>query len=122
MTPKNIMSAYKAISELSNCAFPYKITRQIRILRNRLSEEFEAVLDAEKTLVKKYEGELGPESSYKFKSSEAAAQFYTEYQKMIVEECDINLPCVDISKYVDSITISTAAIDALDGLVIFEEV
>lgn len=121
MTPKDVMKAYKAINELANCVFPYKVTRQVHMLKKRLEEEFEIVLSSEKNLVAEHGGKVDSTGMYKFANSETAHKFDKAYQDMLNQESDIDLPRVDLSKYQNAIVASAATIDALDGLVLFEE-
>lgn len=121
MTPKKIMEAYKAVNELANCIFPYAVTRQICLLKKRLTEEFYIVLKSEKDMVHKYGGEFSEDRTYKFSSHDDAAQFYREYQNFLDQEIYIDLPKVDVSKCQSTLVISAASIAALEGVVTFEE-
>lgn len=121
MTPGQVMSAYKAVNELANCAFPYSVTRQVHALKKKLTDEFNIVLEAEKALVAKHKGTASENGSYHFETVEAATAFHREYQDFLHQEGDVNLPKVDLSRCFDSIVISAASIDALEGIVIFEE-
>ncbi|MCM1220614.1 MAG: hypothetical protein NC548_39615 [Lachnospiraceae bacterium] len=121
MTPSQVMSAYKAVNELANCAFPYSVTRQVHALKKKLTDEFNTVLEAEKTLVAKHHGTVIENGSYHFETVEAATVFHKEYQDFLNQESDINLPTVDVSRCGDAVIISATSMDALEGLVIFEE-
>lgn len=120
MTPKKIMEAYKAVNELANCVFPYKVTRQVHKLKKKLEDEFEAILDAEKALVSKHGGEFR-DGTYKFGSLEVAEAFNREYMAFLEQESEVHLPKVDVSKCLGSVTVSAYAIDALEGIVDFGE-
>lgn len=122
MTPNEIISAYRAVQELSGVVFPYKLARDIARLKTRLSEEFDVVLNVEQALVKSHGGK-SKGGRYDFPSSAAKAAFAREYEELMNQnDSAISLPAVDISKYVDTLRISPDAIAALDGIVIFEEV
>lgn len=121
MTPGQVMSAYKAVNELANCAFPYSVARQVHALKKKLTDEFNIVLEAEKTLVAKYRGTTSENGSYHFETVEAATAFHKEYRDFLNQEGDVDLPKADVSRCFDAVVISAASIDALEGIVIFEE-
>lgn len=121
MTAKQITNAYLHINELSTAILPYKAARDLVLLRKRLKEEFDVVLEMEHSLVKKYGGSINADGTYKMPDEETAERFLEEHKKAQEEEADIKLPVVDLTPYVWSIKVSAAAVEALDGLVIFEE-
>lgn len=121
MTPIKVMAAYKAIHELSVCVLPYKTARQVHKLRTKLTEEFDTVLNAEKTMVEKHGGKV-QNGTYDFPSAEAGIAFKKEYDEFLQQEDDIVLPRVDATKCSDAIRISASAIEVLEGLVDFGEV
>lgn len=121
MTPSQVMNAYKAINELSKCAFPYAVTRRVYALRKKLTDEFNAVVDAEKALVAKYKGTVTETGVYHFETVEAADKFHKEYQNFLNQESDIELPIVDVSRCSDAVILSATSLESLEGIVIFEE-
>ncbi len=120
MTPNQIIGAYKAIHELTTIIFPYAVTRNIANLRNRLKEEFQIIADIESGIIKKYGGEL-KNNSIQFPNKEARQKYITEYNSIMAEKDNVELPVVNLSKYTDRIAISPDAMNALEGIVIFEE-
>lgn len=120
MTPKQIVAAYKAIHELSGTVLPYRAARGVEALKKRLTEEFETVLEMERNLAEEYGGKLGS-GGYRFPDREQAERFRTIHNAAMEQEDDIPLPAVDLSKYTDMLRISPGAIEALEGLVIWEE-
>lgn len=121
MTLNQIVSACAHINELSKSVFPYQTARSLCRLKKRLKDELDVVLDIEKTMVSAYGGTVNRDGSYKFPSAEQQKQFIAEYEKTLTQEQDIKLPVVDLSKFTNSIRISPAAMEALDGIVIFEK-
>lgn len=121
MTPNQITSAYKAIIRLSNAVFPYKTARSIAKLKRRLAEEVDTISDTEKRIIEKYGGTVKKNGSVTIEDREQADACVEELDGFREQEDDIKLPVVDLSKYVDSIRISPSDIDALDGIVIFEQ-
>lgn len=120
MTPNKIVSAYKAIHELSSMVFPYKVSRNIASLKKRLTEEFDTVAAMEKAMVDKYDGKPH-NGSFKFPDEKKAESFRKEYDAAMQQDDEIKLPVVDLSRYMDMVRISPNAVEALEGLVIFEK-
>ena len=121
MTPNDIKNAYKAIPELSGTVFPYKVSRGIAALRKRLGEELETVAAMEMALVEKYGGIVEPNGSIRVRGANSQA-FADEYNALMAQDDEsIKLPVVDVSAYDDTLRISPGAVEALEGIVIFEE-
>lgn len=120
MTPKQIMEAYKAIHELAACVLPFKTARSVHKLKVRLVEEFDTVLNAEKSMAEKYGGTV-KDGRYFFESEEDAAHFHAEYAEFLKQEDSIDLPYVDVSRCLDAVRISPAAIEVLETIVCFGE-
>lgn len=120
MTPNQIKNAYRATLRLSNAVFPYKVARSISNLGNRLAEEVKTVSNVEKAIIEKYGGTVERNGAVTIEDPENACKCVEELNDFREQGDDIKLPVVDLSKYVDSIRISPADIDALEGLVIFE--
>lgn len=121
MTPNQIKDAFKAIQELSGVVFPYRVSRDISALKKRLGEELETVAGMEKALVEKYGGSVARNGSIKI-SGEDAQAFADEYNALMAQDDkSIKLPVVDVSAYADTLRISPGAVDALDGIVIFDK-
>ena len=121
MTPNQIKDAYGAIQQLSGVVFPYRVSRGLSALKKRLGEELDTVAGMEKALVEKYGGKVGRNGSIKIAGADAQA-FADEYNAMMVQDDEsIKLPVVDVSAFADTIRISPGAVEALEGIVIFEE-
>lgn len=120
MTPRKIMGAYKAIHELIPIVLPYKAARQITKLKKRLVEEFETVVAQEEALVQEYGGQREG-NRYKFSDEQVAQDFQVAHTAFLNQEDSIDLPHVDLSSYQDMIRVSIGAIEALEGIVTFEE-
>lgn len=122
MTPNQIKNAYKAIQELSGVGFPYRVSRGISAIKKRLGEELETVAEMENALVEKYGGRVERGGSIKISGSDAQA-FADEYNALMEQDDEsIKLPAVDVSAFADALRISPGAVEALEGIVIFEEV
>lgn len=122
MTPKQIIDAYRGIRELANITLPFKVSRGILKLKKAIDEEFEAVRSYEEQLAERFAGKNEPGGRLSFATREDADAFLAEKEKFMAEENeDIKLPTVDLSKVADQIRVSAAAMEALDGLVKFEE-
>lgn len=121
MTPNDIKNAYKAIQELSGTVFPYKVSRGIAALRKRLGEELETVAAMEMALVEKYGGAIERGGSIKISGADAQA-FSDAYNALMAQDDEsIKLPVVDVSACADTIRISPGAVEALEGIVIFDK-
>lgn len=120
MTPNQIVKAYRAVNELTNTVLPYKAARGVTSLSRRLQEEFGVVAAMERAMAEKHRGRL-EKGTYRFPDNETAHSFSEEYKQAMEQNDDVELPIVDLSKYIDLIRISPGAIEALDGIVIFEE-
>lgn len=122
MTPNQIKNAYKAIQELSGVVFPYRVSRGISALKKRLGEELDTVAGMEKALVEKYGGKVDRNGAIKISGDDAQA-FADEYNALMAQDDEsIKLPAVDVSAFADTLRISPGAVEALEGIVIFEEV
>lgn len=119
MTPSKISSIYRAVNELSVCVFPYRAAREVYALKRKLQEEFETILETEKSIVEKYEGKF-VQNGYNFSSEEKAKSFKEEYERFMNQEAEIELPKVDISQCSESLKISPKSIESLEGIVKFE--
>lgn len=121
MTPIQVISAYKAVLRLSETAFPYKTARSVAGLKNRLAEEVETISAAEKAIVEKYGGTISKNGAISIEDQEQAEKCADALNEFRNQDDDIRLPHVDLSKFSDNVRISPAAIDALEGIVIFEQ-
>lgn len=121
MTPKKTIETYGAIQELVTCVLPYRAARELQKLRNKLQEEFDIVLQAELAMVKEYGGTTKG-NSYQFDTAEQANRFNEAYENFLNQEDDVAYPSVDLSKCVDSIRISSRALEALEPFINFGEV
>ena len=121
MTPNEIKNAYRAVQELSGVVFPYRVSRGISALKKRLGEELDTVAGMEKALVEKYGGKVDRNGSITL-SGENAQAFSEEYNAIMAQDDEsIKLPAVDVSAFADTLRISPGAVDALEGIVIFEK-
>lgn len=120
MTPREIVNANRAIAELSGVVLPYKAARAIAILKKRLREEFDVVLGQENAIAEKYNGKRTA-AIVNFESDEIAEAFTEEYESFMTEDTGVKFSPVDLSKYADMLRLSPSAIEALDGIVIFEK-
>lgn len=121
MTPNGVKNAFKAIQELSGVVLPYKVSRNLSKLKKRLGEELDTVAGMEQALIKRYGGKIEKNGAIKISGADAQA-FADEFNALMAQNDDsIKLPTVDLSKYTDMIRISPGAVEALEGIVIFEE-
>lgn len=121
MTPNEIKNAYKAVQELSGVVFPYRVSRGISALKKRLGEELDTVAGMEKALVEKFGGKVDRNGSITL-SGEHAQAFSDEYNALMAQDDEsIKLPAVDVSAFADTIRVSPGAVDALEGIVIFDK-
>lgn len=120
LTPKQVTTAYRAVTELSNIVLPYRAARAVAALKKRLAEENDTVAAAEKNLVKEYGGQVSPGGHCDFPDDDAAQRFNGAREAFLEQEDEIKLPAVDLSKHTSLIRITPAAIEALEGIVIFE--
>lgn len=120
MTPIQIGDAYRAVLRLSATVFPYAVARNIAKLKKRLEDEVDTVANAERAISEKYGGTFKRDGTIIIEDPEKGEKCADELNEFRQQDDDIKLPVVDLSKYVDSIRISPADIDALEGIVIFE--
>lgn len=120
MKPTQIVKAYRAVQELSGVVLPYRVSRGIAELSRRLSEEFDTIAAMEKNMLDEYGGTADSGGVIHFPSEDASKAFFAKYKEAMEQEDDIELPAVDLSKYVDSIRISAGAAEALEDIIIFE--
>lgn len=120
MTANQIVNAYRAVHELKGLVFPYKTAREVARLKKKLDEEMTVIIGMEQAIVQKHGGKTKPNGSYDFDSSASAAACKAELDGFNQEEVAVELPVVDLTEFVDQVSISPAAIEALEGIVIFE--
>lgn len=119
MTPNQIVSAHRAIKEISGMVFPFKTARAVAGLKRRLQEEFEVIANAERAMIEKHGGKANG-AIIDFDAPEKAKEFQAEYDAFMSEEAEIKLPTVNLSKHTDMLRLTPDSIEALDGIVIFE--
>lgn len=120
MTTKQVVEAYRASRELSEMVLPFKVARAVARLRKRLGEEHFTVLEMERAMVDSCHGKEDVDG-YSFPTEEERKAFFTAHRKMMEQEDDIKLPVVDLSAFASQLRITPGAIEALEGLVIFEK-
>lgn len=120
MTANQIVNAYRAVHELKGLVFPYKTAREVARLKKKLDEEMTVIIGMEQAIVQKHGGKTKPNGSYDFDSPASAAACKAELDGFNQEEVAVELPVVDLTEFVDQVSISPTAIEALEGIVIFE--
>lgn len=121
MTPREIINIHNALNELSKTVFPYKTARKIAGLSKRVKEEIDIINSQEHAIANKYGGKYEPGGKINFSDSDAAVKFAKEFDVMMDEDVDVNFTPVDVSKYTDALRLTPKTIEALDGVIIFEE-
>lgn len=120
MTTTKVTAAYRAAMELSNIVLPYKPARSVATLAKRLAEENDIVADMEKKLAAEYGGKARRGGIFDFPDPETAKKFQDALEETREQEAEIKLPTVDLTGHTGLIRITPAALEALDGIVIFE--
>lgn len=120
MTPNKVVSAYRAIKEVSGMVFPYKTARAVASLKRKLQDEVDTIANTERALIEKHGGKANG-LKIDFESHEKAVEFQAEYDGFMGQEAEIKLPAVDLSMHIDTLRLSPDNIEALDGIVIFEK-
>ena len=121
MTPERIVRIHDALDELSGVRFPYKVARQLAVLNRRVNEETAIIYTMERDLVKQFGGTVSKLGALRFDSNEAREAFAAAHETIMLEENEeVSLPTVDLAKYTSMLTLSPSALDALEGVVIFE--
>ncbi|MBR3752801.1 MAG: hypothetical protein IKK50_06700 [Ruminiclostridium sp.] len=120
MTANQIVNAYRAVHELKGLILPYKAARAVAKLKKKLDEEMQVIIGMEQAIVQKHGGKTKPNGSYDFDTPDAAAACKAELDGFNGEEVEVELPVVDLTEFVDQVSISPAAIEALEGIVLFE--
>lgn len=120
MTANQIVNAYRAVHELKGLILPYKAAREVAQLKRKLDEEMPVIIRMEQAIVQKHGGKTKPDGSYDFDTPASAAACKAELDGFNQEEEEVELPVVDLTKFVDQVSISPAAIEALEGIVLFE--
>ena len=119
MKPKEIKAAYIAVHELATVPLPYRAAREIYQMKKSLAAEIDVLAELEKAMVEKYGGQISRGGEYTFPGNRGAA-FLAEYEQAMEDDVAIHLPEVDLSAHADALRLSPGALEALDGLVIFE--
>ncbi len=120
MTPVEIVNAYRGSLELSNIVLPYKEARGVAHLKKRLEKENDIVAETEKAMAEQHGGKPNLDGTYSFGSPEEAGKFREALSEFRKQNDEIDLPMVDLSKHTSLLRLSPSAVEALDGIVIFE--
>jgi len=120
ITPNEVLSAYRAIQELSKVVLPYKEARAVMNAKRALSTEFETVLAMETAMSDEFGVKRRRNGQFDFPDNETAENFLQKYEAAMEERTAVKLPLVDLSKYTDAIRLSAASVEALEGIVNFQ--
>lgn len=121
MTAEQIITAYKAVGQLTDVTLPFKEARGIAKLQKRLGEEIETIGKMERNLVADMGGEIREDDSIHFPTDEAAAEYLARHKELFSQDDDsIQLPKVDLSKCTSGLRLTPGAIDALEGIIKFD--
>lgn len=120
MTPNKVVSAYKAVLEISKTVFPYVTSREVAGLLRKLKNETDVIANVERNLAEKHGGKVSPEGNVNFPDTKSVAEFSKERADYMSQEADISFQKVDISKYTEFLRVSPDTICALDGIIQFE--
>lgn len=120
MTPREILKIRDALSELNNVVFPYKIARKIAGLNRHVQNEVDVISAQENALINKFHGKRKG-NSLDFGDVDVLEQFLSERNEMMEEDNEeIRFTPVDLHQYTNLLNLTPKAIDALDGVIIFE--
>lgn len=121
MRQRDVITAYRAVQELTEARFPYSKAREVSALRKRLREEYETAAERELALA----GEMGIEQTeagrFRTKDPARAAEFRRRHEAQMEEAAEIGLPVVDLSEFAEMLRVSPGCLEALEGIVIFEK-
>ncbi len=121
MTQAKLVNAYKALTHLAVQSLPVRTAYALYKLRRAILPVWEFQREQESALIEKYEGVI-EETSIQFPSPEAAAAYQREMAELgSLEAEEVHLPPVPVVPLTDNIMLSVTEIEALDGLVAFEE-
>lgn len=122
LNAKRIISATQAISSLATVPLAYRYARQINRLKRWLDEECESITNAQIALVRKHHGTVHSDGAITFETLEDRKSFIGETDRQFQESIDYDVPVCDLRDGCDSadLRISAIALDALDGMVIFD--
>ena len=115
-----LIKAYSHIDELFRLVLPYQTTRSLLCLKKQLKEEVDTALAMQSALIEKHAGIQNEDGSYRFPSIKDQKAFMADYDALMNQDQTIHLSCVDLTRFTDVIRISPAAMEALDGIVLFE--
>jgi len=121
MNPKQVTDAYSAVLRLSNSVFPYKTARSIARLKKVLADEVDTIYEAEVAIVERFGGKVNKRTKFaEIEDPEQKEKCDAALEEFREQVDEIKLPVVDLSRYANTLRISPADIDALEGIVIFE--
>lgn len=121
MRAQQIIDAYRGLGELVTVSLPFREARGILRLKKAIETELEAVRGYEEQLVEKYGGTFEG-GKITFASEDNYNAFTSERGAFLREEHpEITLPGVDLSGHAGLLRLTASALEALDGIVKFEE-
>ena len=122
MTLQKIVDAYDAFQELSKVVLPFKKARALAGLKKKLKESFDVAQEAELAIVEEFGGTKDYGGVYSFKNNDDAVKCQKAIQDYMEQDDDsIDLPHVDLSDYTNQIRLSASALEALEGIIIFDK-
>lgn len=118
---KEAVAAYRAVLELAEVRLPYRTAREVAAMRRRLREEYETAAERELALAKELGVEALETGKFRTKDPAAAEAFRRRHEEQMAEEAEIDLPAVDLSGFTEMLQVSPDCLEALEGIVVFEE-
>lgn len=120
MTLRQLVSAWRGVQELDRLVLPYATTKALVRLKRQLQEEVETARAMEKSLMEAHGGTPGENGRISFRTPEDLEAFQTKYEAAMTQEVEHFLPPVDLTAYVEQVQLSPGAMEALEGIILFE--
>lgn len=122
LTTKNILDICKALNDLRfNCRLEYKHARQLNDIKKNFNDRAEVIMDLEKKLIEDYKGTIGKNGNITFESSDVAKNFLQDREKLYLEEDEVDVVPINLSRYRNNAEINFEYVEAIDYVVTFDE-
>lgn len=121
MKQKQIVNAYKALSNMYKMQLPVREAHAVYMVRRQLEDQYYFQLEQERTLLEQHHGTINRDGDIRFGSKEDAQAFQAAITEMNDMDIDIEVSPAHIQfERVEDIKVTPEDMERLEGFIIFE--
>ena len=125
MKQSTIIRAFKALNNIYGQKTSLSVSHKLWTLRQKLAPQWDFQTEKEQEVIQKYEPDIMPDGTVKFKSKEDEMACMKEYAKTVDELSDIDVDMDDYKKIIlhldDKLELSIEDMEALSEFIDFVE-